>query len=287
MSRYKPSKLMERHLAAVEKDPSKALELSAPLRRELEGLTGADLAEMSQAVKFSKGRPIHLTDEQNEAFKAENRHRPSFSSASEAAAAAPAPAQKVPRAPAGKFGGPVGGQSDENSMSDAWAKFGGSFEAFKEEVFKPVPADLRVGKQEWLVQGVVHQPGGGVGLLNCGSFQEAEAAMGHAERMQAWRPYFDFNVVSQWGWVAYPMDEDTARGVQRTYKDKNLDAIMRDHFANSSRVTERQAREMKEVEANRGPRAETGAEPEFPPTQILTDMIDDGAGIDEVVDLPV
>lgn len=269
-STYRPSKLMQDHLSATDSDPSKAMELTPALRHELAGISPTDLAKMAESVKYSKGAPIHLTDEQNEQFKQENMHLPTFSKPSDS---------QVPKAPPGKFG--MGqGAAQGNAMSDAWDKFEGSFEAFKEDIFKPVPAELRVGKQAWLVVGCVHKDGTGVGLLFGGSFLDSERAMGHAERLQNSYPWFDFHVVSQWGWVAFPPEEDTMRGVQRTYKDKNLDAIMRTHFETSTQAKKKQLAQVREVEANRGPRAPE--EPEFPPNRILANMIDDGAAQGEV-----
>lgn len=268
MATYRPSAAMRRHLEVVDKDPSKAMDLSPELRRELDSMTDADLGEMAQSVKYSRGEPIHLTDEQNAAFREQNQHLPTFGKK----------AGPVPKAPPGKFAGQ--GEAPGQSMSDAWAKFGGSKEAFKAEVFKPVPLDCRIGRQEWLVQGVCYSKDGKVAILNGGAVYDADHGKAHAERLQKIYPWFDFHVVSQWSWIPMPMDEETARGVQRTYKDKNLNAIMDEHFKTSTSAKQRQLEQVREVEANKGPRAET--EPEFPPTQVQTNMIDDDAADGEV-----
>ncbi len=268
MATYEMSDAMRRHLERTAAEPEKAMELGPALRRELDGLSREDLAEMAKSVKYVKGQPIHLTEEQNEAFRAQNRHMPTFG-------------KGVPRAPAGKYA-QGSGPPEGASMRSAWERFGGSFEEFKAAVFKAVPAELRVGKQEWLVQATAYSEDGKVAIMNGGSFYDDEAAMAHAQRLQDVYPWFDFHVVSQWAWVAYPPDDETARGIQRTYKDKNLEAVMREHFRSSVAGKERQQAEQREVEERRGPRAEAG-EPEFPPTTFLADQIDDGAGDDEVV----
>ena len=240
MATYEMSDAMRRHLERVAEEPDRAMDLAPELRKELDGLSGEDLAAMARSVKYVKGAPIHLTDDQNEAFRAQNRHMPTFGKND----------GSVPRAPPGKYGAGAGagtGAGEGVSMSSAWEKFGGSFEAFKAEVFKPVPADLRIGKQEWLVQGVCYSGDGKVAILNGGSFYGDEAAMAHAERLQNVYPWFDFHVVSQWAWIGFPPDDDTARGVQRTYKDKNLDAIMREHFRSSVAGKGRQLEEMRAV----------------------------------------
>ena len=270
MGTYKPSEAMKRHLKRVEADPGKAMELSPALRRELDGMTEADLGQMAQSVKFSRGQPIHLTDEQNREFVAANKHLPTFSKKAETF-----------KAPPGKFAGADAQGGGGGAMSDAWAKFGGSVEDFKAEVFKAVPADLRVGRQEWLVQGVVYGKDGKVAILNGGCFQDSEKAEAHARRLQDHTPWFDFHVVSKWSWVPYPMTEDTARGVQRTYKDDNLNAIMREHFDTSTSVRQRQLEEAREVEERRGAR-EGGPDGEFPPTEVQVNQIDDGAGDNEI-----
>lgn len=270
MATYKPSEAMRHHMEVVDKDSSKAMDLSPGLRRELDSMTDADLAEMAKSVKYSRGQPIHLTDDQNRQFREQNQHLPTFGKKT-----------SVPRAPPGKFAGQ--GEAPGQSMSDAWAKFGGSFEAFKEEVFKPIPLDMRVGKQEWLVQGVCFSKEGKVAILNGGAFYDPEQAKAHAQRLQKRTPWFDYHVVSQWAWVPFPMCEETARGVQRTYNDKNLNAILKEHFETSTSAKARQLAEVREVEENKGPRAPDAAE-EFPATQIQTNMIDDGAGDDEVRD---
>ncbi len=269
MTGYQPSKLMQQHLAAVESDPSKAMDLSPALCNELDTLSPEDLAHMAKTVKYSKGAPIHLTDDQNKAFRQQNQHMPTFSKNP----------GSVPKAPPGRFSGQA--ESVGNAMSDAWANFNGSFEAFKAEVFKPVPAELRVGRQEFIVQGATYKDQVGVALLNGGAFQDADTAKAQAERLQNVYPWFDFHVVSMFGWMPYPPDEETMRGVQRTYKDKNLDAIMRTHFANGVSGKKRQLDEMREVEARRGPRLEEAHE--FPKNTLMVNMIDDDAPDGEVV----
>ena len=268
-SGYQPSQAMQDHLTAAQDDPSKAMRLPASLRAELDQISPETLQKMAGSVKYSKGTPIHLTDEQNARFRQQNQHLPTFSKTD----------ALIPKAPVGKYS--LGAGGSDNAMSNAWAKFEGSFEAFKAEIFKPVPAELRIGKQEWLVQACTAKDQVGVAILNGGSFNDPDAAMAHAQRLQNVYPFFDFHVVSQWAWVAMPPAEDTMRGVQRTYKDKNLDAIMREHFINNSQGKEKQLKQIQEVQANKGPREEE--EPEFPRNEIHVDMIDDDAPQGEVV----
>lgn len=270
MSTYQPSNAMRRHLEEVDKDPSKAMDLSPQLRRELDGLSQQDLATMAQQVKYSKGAPIHLTDEQNAEFRAMNQHMPTFSKPS---------AVHAPRAPPGKYSGK---QEAVSAMSDAFERFGGSVEAFKAEVFKPVPADHRVGKQEYIVIGTCYSNDNTkVAILPCGCFADPEPAEVHASRVQDRYPWFDFHIATKWSWIPLPLDDETARGVQRTYKDKNLNSIMNEHFETSVSQKQRQLREMREVEERRGPR-EAPDEEEFPPTQIMAGCIDDSVGDNEV-----
>lgn len=196
MATYEPSEAMRRHCEAADECPEKAMELSPALRRELDGLTDEDLKSMAQAVKVSKGAPIHLTDEQNSLFRQANQHMPTFGKTGDLRRG-PSGSETSSTGTGGKYaaGGGTGGQS----MSDAWAKFGGSKEAFKQEVFKPVPADLRLGRQEYIVQAVAYAADGKVAILNGGAFvDDVERAKAHAERLQGVFPWFDFHIVSMW-----------------------------------------------------------------------------------------
>lgn len=82
--------------------------------------------------------------------------------------------------------------------------------------------------------------------------------------------------------IPYPMAEETAKGVQRTYKDKNLHAIMKEHFETSVSAKQRQLKEIEEVKQRRGPREASGNDEEFPKTELQTNMIDDTAGDGDV-----
>lgn len=289
---------LEEYLKAKQLNPDAEMTRGAKLA--LDKLTDEDLAAFARQVKVKVGEPVNLTNEQNAAFRAGGGGETEIARAAEPAAdgapegasgSASEPASKsenVPyKAPAGKFaGGGTSAGGGIGSMSNAWARFSGSFEDFKAHVLRPDPDRLHVGLQKWAVVTRIGQP-----LVDrmaqkvSGTFADPEEAEIHAKRLRDEFPWFDVDVVSMYHFVPYPTEEAVKRGIKRVYDDDVLDQSLRAHFDDNVSCKERQMDRISEaVERAKNPakfraadeaRKAAGKQSEFPPLQFVPNAVDD------------
>ena len=285
---------LEEYLEAKRLNPE--AEMSAGAKAALDKLTDEDLAAFARQVKVKVGEPVNLTNDQNAAFRARGGGETEIARAAGPATGSSTGAAKgkeAPyKAPAGRFaGGGAAAGGGIGPMSNAWARFEGSFDEFKAHVLRPDPDRLHVGLQKWAVVTRVGQP-----LVDrmaqkvSGTFADAEEAEKHARRLRDEFPWFDVDVVSMYHFVPYPTEEAVKRGIKRVYDDDVLDQSLRAHFDDNVGSKERQMGRISEaVERARDParfaeadeaRRAAGGQGEFPPLRFEPNAIDDDdAGI--------
>ena len=289
------------YLKANSENPGKA-EMTPGAKAALDKMTDADLAEFAKQVKVRVGEPVNLTNEQNAAFRASGGDLPEIARAEPMAEPSQAPTGRcrvkedgkgagVPyRPPGGKFAGPGGasgsGSGSVGSLRNAWTDRFASFDDFKAWVLRPDPEYLHVGLQKFVVMVRIGKP-----LVDqmaqkvSGCFATEEEAEAHARRCKQEFPYFDYDVLSMYNLVPYPVEDKVMRGVKRLYDDDNMDAALRSHYEQNTesksnqmdRIAEAMERaknpcKFAEEDAERARHPETG---EFPPSDIQFNAIDD------------
>ncbi|KAK9844870.1 hypothetical protein WJX74_007994 [Apatococcus lobatus] len=270
---------LEAYLKAKNRDPE--TEMTEGARRALDACTDEDLSGFAKQVKARVGKPMHLTPEQEAAFRASGGDLPTVTRADGGAGAGGY------RPPPGKFAaGTAGGGPACGSMKNAWDRFEGSFESFKAGVLRPDPDHLHVGLQQWVVVTRIGEP-----LVDrmaqkvSGAFATAEEAESHATRVREEFPWFDVDVLSMYHFIPYPTTEEVKRGVRRVYDDENLTATMRAHFEQNTaskagqmervaKARERASDPGKFEEADRVA-AESGKQGEYPRMEFVPNAIDD------------